>query len=52
MSIAEKCMGVTFSIAGEDGAECIDVVDSLKYLVGYYTKWTRTGRRYSGTFRG
>ena len=32
MDIAEKCMGATFSITGEDGAECFEGVESFKYL--------------------
>ena len=30
--IAENCTGATFSLTGEDGAECIEGVDYFKYL--------------------
>ena len=31
VAIAEKCTGATFSITGEDGAECVEGVDSFNY---------------------
>ena len=32
MEIAEKCMGSTFSLTGEDGAECFEGVDYFNYF--------------------
>ena len=32
MEISEKCTGSTFSLTGEDRAECFEEVDSFKYL--------------------
>ena len=32
VEIAEKYTGATFSLTGEDGAECFEGVDSFKYL--------------------
>ena len=31
MEIAVKCTGATFSLTGEDRAECFEGVDSFKY---------------------
>ena len=33
MEILEKCTGENFSLTGDDGAECLEGVDSFKYLV-------------------
>ena len=32
VEIAAKCTGSTFSLTGDDGAECFEGVDSFKYL--------------------
>ena len=39
MEIAEKCIGETFSLTGEDGSECFEGVDSFKYL-GQVLHWS------------
>ena len=32
MEIAAKCVGATFSLAGDDSSECFENVDSFKYF--------------------
>ena len=32
MEIAAKCTGETFSLTGDEGAECLEGVDACKYL--------------------
>ena len=32
MEIATKCVGETFSLIGDDGAECFEGLDFFKYL--------------------
>ena len=32
METAAKCTGTNFSLTGDDGAECFEVVESFKYL--------------------
>ena len=45
METAAKCTGTNFSITGDDGAECFEVVESFKYLGRVHIIWTMTGWR-------